>query len=699
MDWFLAKIRGYQPLDEESPDEVTPNTPLLQDSRHTVLEFGDEPWDHVEDLDEFFTLLYKYHQGGGYGNIRLKTIGDVFVGLGFLLLTFFSVHCIDHNLLLNHSGLDFWECVSFRMNGFFVLSTLMAAVYGFRQLALKRRQLNEFQRIRTFYNVDLEVADDQLGNIAWGTVVQKIKTVQASSQKLVLNRAEIDELYVHQRILRRENYLVALINEDILPLKMPTFANIPYFTDSLKLNLELLLFWSEWNRFVPFSPWESAYELKTEYKAPSCRKRCVSQMKETMLWFGVANIVFLPFIFIYTILKGFFTQSYVYAINSKQFGARKYSNFGRLRIRHYNELEHDLKQRLNKSYEPASKYVDQFIDPGLEIVAKAVARVIAPMLCALALLTMWTENIMTMNHLVAALGLFWAIIAICRPFISDENGVFSPQLFMEKIIAHIQYAPTGWKQNAHTEEVLEGFCHLFPLRALLLVQELLSPFITPYYVLFVLRPKADKLVDFLVQNTTHIDGIGDVCAFASMEVAKHGDPVYQTSVRDVEEGGQDTGPEQLVDNGKIEMSLMAFSTLNSEWRPPASSRQFLERLERRLQTESFAQVDRIDGMPSCGTAGGLSSSVADSQQSVANEVSFKALCLHGLSERKKKALEASADGLEESSQNYGDLFSVPDRSVMYNAMESTVEGSQLGLGNLNMSIVEEEKEESALISI
>uniref|UniRef100_A0A1I8AQD5 Autophagy-related protein 9 n=1 Tax=Steinernema glaseri TaxID=37863 RepID=A0A1I8AQD5_9BILA len=57
-----------------------------------------------------------------------------------------------------------------------------------------------------------------------------------------------------------------------------------------------------------------------------------------------------------------------------------------------------------------------------------------------------------MGTLVAALGIFGGIIAICRPFISDENKVFSPQHYMAKIIAHLQYAPTGWKDNAHTDE-------------------------------------------------------------------------------------------------------------------------------------------------------------------------------------------------------------------------------------------------------
>jgi len=40
---------------------------------------------------------------------------------------------------------------------------------------------------------------------------------------------------------------------------------------------------------------------------------------------------------------------------------------------------------------------------------------------------------------------------------------------------------------------------------------------------FYLRRKSLQIIDFLRNFTVHVDGVGDVCSFAQLDVAKHGD--------------------------------------------------------------------------------------------------------------------------------------------------------------------------------
>jgi autophagy-related protein 9 len=55
-----------------------------------------------------------------------------------------------------------------------------------------------------------------------------------------------------------------------------------------------------------------------------------------------------------------------------------------------------------------------------------------------------------------------------------------------------------------------------------LLEELISPIVTPFILYFGLRPKAQEIVDFLRQFTVEVVGVGDVCSFAQLDLHKHG---------------------------------------------------------------------------------------------------------------------------------------------------------------------------------
>ena len=57
-----------------------------------------------------------------------------------------------------------------------------------------------------------------------------------------------------------------------------------------------------------------------------------------------------------------------------------------------------------------------------------------------------------------------------------------------------------------------------------LVEELLSPLVTPLVLMFKFRQKANDIVDFFHNFTVEVVGVGDVCSFAQMDIRKHGNP-------------------------------------------------------------------------------------------------------------------------------------------------------------------------------
>lgn len=105
--------------------------------------------------------------------------------------------------------------------------------------------------------------------------------------------------------------------------------------------------------------------------------------------------------------------------------------------------------------------------------------------------------------------------------------IWCPEQLITAVLAHTHYLPVSWRGQAHTSRVRDQFGHFFQLRAMYLINELLSPLTTPFILMFYLRPRSLDIVDFFRNFTVSVVGVGDVCSFAQMDVRKHGNQDWQ----------------------------------------------------------------------------------------------------------------------------------------------------------------------------
>lgn len=57
-----------------------------------------------------------------------------------------------------------------------------------------------------------------------------------------------------------------------------------------------------------------------------------------------------------------------------------------------------------------------------------------------------------------------------------------------------------------------------------ILEELLSPVVTPIILIFCLRKKSLEIIDFFRNFTVEVVGVGDTCSFAQMDIRQHGHP-------------------------------------------------------------------------------------------------------------------------------------------------------------------------------
>lgn len=615
LDGSYQRMEPYDGEEEEGEDddehEETPQESGVM--IHVVPEGSKARWNHIEDLDSFFTRMYHYHQKHGFACMMLQEVFEL--GQFIFVVTFstFLFHCVDYSVLFKNNitnntshktsigdailstgectasmGLVTWICI------------LVAAIFWMLRAVKVLYHLTQFWDIKLFFNTALKIEDCDLDNLTWHEVQKRVREVQ-KEQEMCIHKRELTELDIYHRILRFKNYMVAMINKSLLPvrLKVPIIGEVIFMTHGLKYNMELLLFWGPW------SPFKNNWHLKEDYKKLGKRQELARALSKHILWVGVVNLVLCPLILLWQILYSFFNYGEIIKREPGTLGTRMWSLYGRLYLRHFNELDHELNARLNRAYRPASKYMSIFTSPIMTVIAKNVAFVAGSVLAVLIILTVYDEDVLTVEHVLTTITVLGAIMAGARAFIPDENLVWCPETLLTAVLAHTHYRPDSWRGHAHTQTTRAQVAQLFQYRAVHLLEELLSPLLTPFILCFHMRHRALDIVDFYRNFTVEVTGVGDVCSFAQMDVRRHGNPMWQMTAQSPLEdrsAGYDNqhaaDPDKPVlarvpmsnqytqaEDGKTELSLIHFTLTNPEWKPPSHAENFVTALKERAKKE------------------------------------------------------------------------------------------------------------------
>ncbi|XP_061552342.1 autophagy-related protein 9A isoform X1 [Phycodurus eques] len=577
----------YQRLEASYSDSPPGEENLLMH----VPEGAKSQWHHIENLDLFFQRVYNLHQKNGFTCMLLGEIFELVQLLFVVGFTVFLANCVDYDILFANKFVNHTDSSKvtlpdalvpvdicsgrIRDKAFVIFVLLISGVFWLHRLVKFIYNVCCYWEIRSFYINALKMTMSELPCATWQEVQARIVEIQKEHQ-ICIHKKELTELDIYHRILRFKNYTVAMVNKSVLPVRfrLPLLGDAVFFTRGLKYNFELILFWG------PGSLFENEWSLKSEYKRGGNRLELADRLATRILWIGVANLLLCPVILVWQILYAFFSYTEVIKREPGSLGARCWSLYGRCYLRHFNELDHELMSRLSKGYKAASKYMNCFLSPLLTVVAKNVAFFAGSLLAVLIALTIYDEDVLAVEHVLSSITLLGVCITVCRSFIPDKHMVFCPEQLLRVILAHIHYMPDHWQGNAHRYETRDQFSQVFQYKAVFILEELLSPVVTPIILIFCLRRKSLEIIDFFRNFTVEVVGVGDTCSFAQMDIRQHGHPAWMS------EGKTEASIYQQAEDGKTELSLMHFAITNPQWQPPRETTHFISQLKERVQREA-----------------------------------------------------------------------------------------------------------------
>ncbi|KAG6844926.1 hypothetical protein H0H87_002410 [Tephrocybe sp. NHM501043] len=509
-------------------------------------------WVNVYNLDAFLQEVYNYYEGKGMYSIALSR-GLNLLTVGFVIgFSTFLLGCIDYSQIrhgkptqLSHVVID--RCVS-RFSGFTLLFFILFTAFYIWQIVAFVLGTMRLVDMYNFYTHLLKIPDADIQTISWPEVVRRIEAIREENPITAISSkssrktndtttAKLDAHDIANRIMRQENYLIALFNKELLDLRVP----LPSFL----------------KRFVT---------VRKVFLKSKNRGALIEGLKRRFIFMGILNAIFAPFIVLYLLMYSFFRYFEEYHKDPSSIGGRRYTNFARWKFREFNELPHFFVRRLDESYPVANIYIGQFPNEKVTLIVRFVAFIAGSFAAVLLLATVIAPDIFfefeITPHRTAVfyLGVFTAGLAVARGMIPDDNRVFDPELLMMEVITYTHYMPDEWKDQLHSKTVHQDFGGLFAMKVLIFVQELLSVVLTPFVLWFSLPACAPAIIDFFREFSVHVDGRGYVCSFAEFNFERHGNVKFgaPTQIRD---------KKMISNEGKMEKSFLNFKAANPDWNP------------------------------------------------------------------------------------------------------------------------------------
>ncbi|KAI8646837.1 autophagy protein Apg9-domain-containing protein [Parasitella parasitica] len=517
-------------------------------------------WANVENMDDFFTRVYEYYQGKGLYCILLARLLNLLTLAFIIIFSTFLIGCINYSEITSqHTLADVIEpqCLS-RLSVTKLLFLSIFIIWWCWQALRFITDLPMLREMHNFYTHLLLVPDQDMQTVSWQTVLERIIDIRESNPNT--NDIRLTEHDVASRIMRKENYLIALFNKDVLNLTIP----LPYLRDRHIFTKDL-----EWNlSFCLLSyVFDSRGQMKKRFLKEKNKHVLVAGLKRRFVFMGLLNLILAPFIFCYLLLHFFFRYFEEYHKNPGEIGSRIYTPFAKWKFREFNELPHLFKNRISQSYEHANLYINQFPKEKTVLVARFASFLAGSVAGVLALFTLFDSEALlnfeiTSNGTVLFyLGVTGTIFAITRGMIPDENQVFEPERLLRQVVEYTHYLPAEWKHRLHTDQVRGEFCKLFDYKVGIFAQELTSVVFAPLVLCLSLPDSADQIVDFFREFTVHVDGLGYVCSFAQFDFERHGNVKYGV------QGAAVDDEYYLSNQGKMEKSFLNFKANNPRWQP------------------------------------------------------------------------------------------------------------------------------------
>ncbi|CAM9428503.1 unnamed protein product [Chrysoparadoxa australica] len=570
------------------------------------------------DLDLFFSSMYLFYANKGL-KAMVATKAVQILMLGFTIgFTAFLLGFVNWGLLLRCKSPETclpvgqYICTSNALHSTTIYYSLVRLYfivffgYWLCQATNALQDVRAAMKMETLYKDLMGIASRDLCRVQWNEVVSKFLELHSTGTYhrtlLPEGKRDITAHEIASRIMRRENYKIALINQRVLGLSLPLSWPL---VGGLEVGLSDNLAWS-----IDFCLLDRIF---TENFTLNESELDVDALRRRLLVVGLAQALFLPFSLLF-MLSSFMLKNaqppQEWHATKTYLGPRAWTTSSLWLFREFNELPHIFHRRMLGSYQHANTYIEQFPRP-LYASAMRLTRFLSGALVAVLLGLTLLDDMIVLHvslwdrNLLWYIGVLSAVFAGSRaavPDLSDDLIIYTThedlEVTLRKCTAHTHYMPEEWRENAHSTGVRDQLARMFKYKAQMFVGEAWAIALAPVVLLTSMRDRAGDTVAFIHDHTEEVPGLGAVCSYSLFQFDKDSSShmtydhhsVHKAAVEELGMGqgllqGHPQDQRRDTNIAKMERSYLNFKANYPDWRGSRGGDNFLSKLSTFRQEE------------------------------------------------------------------------------------------------------------------
>ncbi|RMZ07077.1 hypothetical protein D0860_05286 [Hortaea werneckii] len=537
---------------------------------------------NASSLDAFLLEVYEYFAQHGVWSILLARIIKMLTELFVFSFATFLTTCIDYKKVpasKSTSEVMIPKCMA-KAPWWKNLAIFVFIIYWCLRAVTYVSDIRRLFRMHDFFLYVLGIDDQDIQTVSWVRVVDGLVKLQnanvATAQqgpavkkyvKYSKPQQRMNAESIANRLMRQDNYYVALYNKDILDftLPLPFIGTRQFYSKSLEWAINACLtnfiFFEEGN-IRPF-----AIDIKN-------RQVLVQTLQNRFRFAAISSIVVAPFNIVRFCIMYFFRYYTEFTRNPSKVSARSFTPFAEWKIREVNELEHLFQRRLKQASPFADEYLKQFPKDKTDQACRFVAFISGAIAAVLALATLFDpELFLGFEVTPGRTAVFWltvmvGVFGVAHGALPDENEVHDPVLHLKEVLLYIHHMPAHWKDRLHSNEVRAEFSAMYQMKILIFIEEILSLVVAPWILLRNSGECSERLIDFFREQTVHVDGIGYQCNYAVFGFKKDPNAENATDVLQEPDGLRDDyyGLKDDKMEASMQNFLQMYSTMNKQRR-------------------------------------------------------------------------------------------------------------------------------------
>ena len=439
-----------------------------------------------KDLDIFFMSIYEYYYNKGISGLSLKILYKFTTNIIIIIITKIILFNIDWMKLSNDfedydliNYLKYPEGIS---KIFFAIYILIFSLYFIFFTYKNSKYISRCYKIRNIFKEKLNI--NNINNYAWTEIVEKLSKLQLKS-RIILNKEDITNYDIANRIMRKENYLISMIEDNIL-----------------NCNIDNIVIWNIW--IILLNPMFHNYQIKITKNV--FKKRCK--------YFMIINTFFLPMLIIFYLM--YFIMN-IPEIKYSKNDCRLYTLDTYWRTRKYNEYTHQINRRLHYSSKSAKVYLNYQNKHIMKLFISLIKFISGSFLGCLTLITLTQEDSLLKLHIFGQTLLWWfGLFTGIFTFISNFDIKFDNYSkktlddSLKDLKKHMIKYPTDWDFKHH-DDISKEVSSYFPDTIYIWYQTVKNICKIPF-ILYDWYLRSEEIVDYINSITTYNPDIGDICS-------------------------------------------------------------------------------------------------------------------------------------------------------------------------------------------